>query len=180
MPEPLRTFATPEAMQKRTEGEIGADHPHLVRELEAATEAIRGYCKWHIAGREQVTHTEVRPFRRPVFIPAMKIASIDAGQVDGRDLAGADIAFDPDTGWTELRGCRVHVVYTAGYENVPADLEALTLELAAAALGSPLGVTREQAGGVSLTFARTSSALLVGEGGADIPRLAPYRLGPLP
>ncbi|SDQ04741.1 hypothetical protein, partial [Leucobacter chromiiresistens] len=63
---------------------------------------------------------------------------------------------------------------------VPADLVTLTLELAAGALISPLGISREQAGGVSVTLNRTSNSLLVGPGGADAARLEPYRLGVLP
>lgn len=180
MAELLDSFATPQDMEDRTQGAIPADHPFIGSELSAATEAIRNYCRWHIAGVRQLTLHRVRPFAESVFLPAMKIASVESATVDGCEHRAGEVEFDPETGWTPLRGRRVRVQYTAGFDEVPADLVTLTLELASAALGSPLGIVREQAGGVSVTLQRASGALLVGAGGADVARLTPYRLGRLP
>lgn len=173
-------FATPQQMANRTQGAIAANHPFLEDELNAATEAIRRHCGWHIATQEDLHFRRTGPYHDQVWLPAMQITEISEAKVNGADLDPDAIEFDHDTGWTSMRGRSVSVKFTAGFTTVPADLVTLTLELTAAALGSPLGISREQAGGVSVTFSRTSGALLIGPGGADLPRLAPYKLGVLP
>ncbi|ALJ20382.1 hypothetical protein [Microbacterium sp. No. 7] len=170
------SFGTPTDMADRSQGEIPATRPFLQKELDAATTAIRNACGWHIAPSETVTYRRVRPFAEQVWLPAMRIVSITTATVDGATVAPSSIEFDPDTGWTSLCGRRVDVEFVAGFAPVPADLVTLTLELAAGALGSPLGISREQAGAVSLSYTRTSGALTH----ADHARLAPYKLGWLP
>lgn len=176
----MASFATPQQMEQRSQGAIAATHPFLETELASATRSIRDYCGWHIAGPEEVTHRRVRPYHDQVWLPAMQVEEIVSAKINGGDVEPDTVEFDPDTGWTSLYGRRVEVKFRAGFDSVPESLVTLTLELAAGALGTPLGISREQAGGVSVTFARTSGALLVGPGGADIARLAPYKLGVLP
>jgi hypothetical protein len=171
-------FATSDQMADRSQGAITATtHQFLVDELAAATRAIRNECGWHIAPRETVVYRHVRPWVEQVWLPAMEIVSIDEVVIDG--VTATDLTvykFDPATGWTNISGCDVKVTYTAGFETVPEDIVALTLELSAGALGSPLGVSREQAGGVSVTLTRTSGGLMPD----DLDRLAAYRIGRLP
>lgn len=176
----MESFATPQQMAERSQGAIAATHPFLTTELAAATRAIRDYCGWHIAGVEEITYRRVRPYHDQVWLPAMQISEIVEAKMNGSDVDPDTVEFDPDTGWTSLCGRRVEVRFMAGFDPVPESLVTLTLELAAGALGTPLGISREQAGGVSVTFARTSGALLVGTSGADVARLAPYKLGVLP
>lgn len=170
------TFATAAQMESRTNGMITATtHPFLEQELKAATRTIRNACGWHIADRGEVTFKRVRPFHDDVWLPAMQIESITSATADGAVRADG-LAFDPDTGWTNIRGCAVEVTFVAGFETVPEDLVILTLELAAGGLGTALNITREQAGAVSITYARTSGGLVP----ADRDRLVPYKLGWLP
>lgn len=170
------TFATATQMESRTNGMITATtHPFLEQELKAATRTIRNACGWHIADRGEVTFKRVRPFHDDVWLPAMQIESITSATVDGAVRADG-FAFDPDTGWTNIRGCAVDVTFVAGFETVPEDLMLLTLELAAGGLGTALNITREQAGAVSITYARTSGGLVL----TDHDRLVPYKLGWLP
>ena len=176
----MSAFATPAQMENRTGGLIAATHPFLSTELDAATEAIRRYCGWHNAALETVRYRRVRSHPEQVWLPAMQIDEITEATIDGETIDPETIEVDPDTGWTSLCARRVDIKFKAGFNPVPADLVTLTLELAAAALGSPLGISREQTGGVSVTFTRVSGQLLVNAGGQDIPRLAPYRLGWLP
>ncbi|WP_052961588.1 MULTISPECIES: hypothetical protein [unclassified Leucobacter] len=173
-------FATPADMADRSGGTIAAEHPFLERELRAATRSIRNHCGWHIAGKHIIKHRRRGRFSAEVWLPAMRIESIESGTIDGAAINPALVDFDEDTGWTPLVGRAVDVTFVAGFDPIPEDLVTLTLELAAGALGSPLGISREQAGGVSVTFTRTSGALLIGPGGPDEARLAPYRLGVLP
>lgn len=173
-------FATPEQMEQRTQGVIAATHPSLNTELAAATRAIRDYCGWHIAGAETVTYRRVRPYRDQVWLPAMQISEIVEATIDGETIDPDVVEVDPSTGWTSLRGRNVSVKFNAGFDPVPESLVTLTLALAAGGLGTPLGISREQAGGVAVTFSRTSNALQVGPDGADVVTLAPYKLGVLP
>ena len=174
------TFASPTDMGKRSLGQITAtSHPFLEEELEAATSAIREHCGWHIATLQSVTLIRRFPSREQVYLPAMRINGVTAATIDGRTLTASELAaveFDPITGWTSLSGRSVSVAFDAGFTSVPADLKLLTLELSAGALGSPLGITKEQAGGVSVTLDRASGAITE----QDDQRLVPYRLGRLP
>lgn len=176
----MESFATPAEMAERSQGAIAATHPFVQKELNAATAAIRNYCGWHIAGREQVEYRRNGPFSDAVWLPAMQIVTFDEGEINGATVDTDGVEFDSNTGWTNLCGRKVAVKFTAGFTTVPADLVTLTLELASGALASPLGVTREQAGGVSVTLARVSGALQVHPGGDDVARLAAYKLGRLP
>ncbi|WP_159576098.1 hypothetical protein [Microbacterium sp. 8M] len=170
------SFATKDQMEQRSQGAIPATTPFLDQELAAATRTIRNHCRWHIAAVEQLTFRRSGPFAEPVWLPAMQIATLDEITIDGVAIDPAGVEFDFDTGWTSLCGRIRQVKFTAGFEEIPEDLVTLTLELAAGALGSPLGISREQAGGVSVSYTRTSGALQP----ADEDRLAAYRLGWLP
>lgn len=178
----LEPFATPEQMQKRTQGAISSEtHPGLGLELDAASEDIRAFCRWHVAPKQQVTRRKVAPFADDVWLSAMAIKSIDAVTIDGREWSAEEVAgveFDADTGWTNLCGRRVEVTYTAGFDPVPANLVTATLELAAGALGTSLGHTREQAGSVSLTYGRAGGGIDEDTPGGR--RLVEYRIGRLP
>lgn len=182
MPETPDTFATAALMESRSQGAITKDsHPGLEDELLAVTRAIREFCRWHVAPARPVTYRSVGATPDDVWLPASEVVSIDAVMIDGVEWASERVAaveFDPLTGWTNLYGRRVQVTYTAGYEQVPADLVSLTLELAAVALGTALGQTREQAGSVSLTFDRSGAN--VDPAGPVGRRLVPYQIGRLP
>lgn len=170
-------FATAQDMQDRSLGAItAATHPFLEGELDAATRAIRNECGWHIATPEAITRRVRRPFHGPIWVPAMEITSVTITTPDGVAHILADDEFDPDTGWTSWSGARYTLEYTAGFGNIPDDIVTLTLELAAGALGASLGIAREQAGGVSVTYARSSGSLSAD----DKNRLAAYRIGRLP
>lgn len=172
----LEPFATAQQMADRSQGAIPTTHPFLAAELKAATRTIRNACGWHIAKAEQLRYRKVRPFSEAVWLPAMQIKSIDSGTIDGATVAATTAGFDPEIGWTALYGRNIDITFTAGYDEVPEDLVTLTLELAAGALGSPLGISREQAGTVSVTYTRTSGELTA----ADHDRLAAYKIGRLP
>lgn len=175
----MASFASPQDMESRSQGQItAATHPFLGDELAAATNAIQEYCGWHIAPLQGVDFVRRFPSREQVWLPAMRVTGVTAATIDGVDLSDrlGGIEFDPVTGWTNLAGRSISVTFTAGYEQVPADLKLLTLEMCAGALGSPLGITREQAGGVSVTFDRAGGGIT----DQDAARLTPYVLGRLP
>ncbi|WP_157560530.1 hypothetical protein [Microbacterium gubbeenense] len=177
--EPL---ATPEQMCERTQGEVSAEsHPFLANELASASDDIRTFCRWHIYPEKQVTYRRVGASADDVWLSAMEITSIDEVTVDGEtwdDDRMAAVEFDPDTGWTNICGRKVHVKYTAGFDEVPPNLVTATLELAAQGLGTSLGQTREQAGSVSITYGRSGGGIDESSPGGQ--RLIAYRIGRLP
>lgn len=155
----MEPFATKEQMAERSQGAIPASTPFLDNELDAATELIRGYCRWHIAKRRAGLVYRARTrFREEVWLPAMQIVSLQEVSINGTAVADpSGIDFDPVTGWVNIRSSAALIKYTAGYEAVPADIVSLTLQIAARALGSPLGFVREQAGGVGVTHSQITS-----------------------
>ena len=173
----MASFATPTDMEQRSQGAITATtHPFLQKELNAATRTIREYCGWHIAPAEAITRKNRSAFWDPIWIPAMEITAVTITTLDAVEHVLADDEFDPNTGWTTWSGDRYTLEYTAGFVTVPEDIVTLTLELAAGALGASLGLSREQAGGVSVTYARAGGTLTPD----DKNRLAAYRIGRLP
>ncbi|QPE04128.1 hypothetical protein IT882_13100 [Microbacterium schleiferi] len=176
-------FASVEDMEKRSQGEISAaTHPYLASELLAATNDIRSFCRWHISPVLEKDYVRFGGFADDVWLPAMEITGITEVVIDGEawtpEQIEDEVEFDPATGWTNLYGRAVRVKYTAGFAEVPQSVKSATLELAAAALGTALGQTREQAGAVSIQFE--------GAGGGIDPestrgrRLIEYRIGRLP
>lgn len=175
-------FADTDLMEDRSQGAISrTSHPYLARELAAATQDIRDFCRWHVTPRKQVTYKRSGPHPEQVWLPAMQIASIEAVSIDGTmwdASALSAVEFDEDTGWTNLHGRRVVVKFTAGFEEVPSNVEAVTLELAATGLGTSLGYTREQAGTVMVSFGRAGGG--IDEASAQARRLIAYQIGRLP
>lgn len=170
MPTIKDPFATPEELSIKSNGAISATHPDAARELEAASERIRNYCRWHVW--PQVVHT-LRlngPGTDQLFLPTLYLQSItsmtDAGTAV--DVAGLDY----NTGersdgivdghkWTARRG-QVVAVIVHGHPDMPSTLKDVAMHVAARALGSPLGATKEAAGGVSVSWSLTGSQVAGG------------------
>lgn len=172
----LEAFATPALMASRSQGEVTAEsHPYLARELAAATKRIRDYCGWHIAGREVVTYSANRRFADWVFLPAQQIGEVSSVTLDGVLLDNlALFTVDGATGETNAWSRVFSVVFEAGYLTVPADVEQITLELAAGSLGVGSGIVREQAGSVVVQYAGATLTRDMKD------RLSAYRIEPLP
>lgn len=179
-------FASTRQMEQRSLGAITEQsHPYLTHELAAATDLIREACRWHIAPRKQLQLIRRFGERERVWLPAMQIESIDEVTVDGKLWSAEQLAavqFDPLTGWTSIVARHVDVKFTAGYAAPPSSLVSLTLQIAARALGSPLGLVREQAGTVNVTHTQVGSNQAGGALLLPIERsaLVPYQLGWLP
>jgi len=162
-----------------------SSHPFLYDELAAASQLIRDECRWHVATKEPLRFRKTWGTRELVYLPAMEIDAITKvtiGDVEWDTDQLATVEFDRDTGWTNLCGRKVDIEYTAGFETVPASLVTLTLQIAARALGSPLGEVREQTLVSSVQWSATAPGVA---GGAVIldhekTTLTPYILGRLP
>lgn len=183
---PLTPFATDADMQQRTQGAITvSSHPFLVSELAAASRLIRNHCGWHIAGKETCRYRRNRRWSDDVWLPAMEVDAVTKVTINGTEWDAdrlGSVEFDRDTGWTNLCGKKVDIEFTAGFETIPEDLVTLTLQVAARALGSPLGLVREQAGTVAVTHSQSGFNIAGGDVllPAEIDALAAYKLGRLP
>lgn len=176
-------FATPDDMEKRTQGAITSiSHPFLEDEIAAATGAIREACGWHVAPVKSLTYEHNGSQARRVFLPAMSISTISAVTVDGVEFDVSKVEFDKNTGWTNLIGRRVAVSFTAGFPEVPPVLRSMALQVAARSLGSPMGATREQTLVSSVSWSTVAAGVSGGVAVLDHERavLAPYILGPIP
>lgn len=179
-------FATAQQMADRSGGAIPADHPFLAVALGAATREIRKFCRWHIAPSRTETAKLAATYGRPLWLPSAHvtdIASIDNGGTP-LTITNVDWSESGEIGYAHwVTGRRtVEVTFTHGYPTVPDDLVDLTLQVAARALGSPLGIVREQAGAVSVTYSQAGFNIAGGTVLLEHERrqLAEYRLGRLP
>lgn len=176
----MDAFATAQQMADRSQGAIPVIHPHLGVALKAASRRIRNYCGWHISGVESTTFRLRRGTPEGLWLPSLQIVSIDVVTSYGEvvDLDTTPVEFDPDTGWTNIVAGNVVVEFTHGFADHPEDVVDLTLQMAARALGSPLGYTREQAGARqvnnSLTAAGVSGGVVLME--HEKPALAAYKI----
>ncbi|QLD10896.1 hypothetical protein [Microbacterium oleivorans] len=157
-------FATKDQMANMSQGLIPATTLFLEDEIKAASRRIRDYCRWHIAKQQTGLIFRRRSrFVDEVWLPALRITAIESVVVNGKpveDLTRID--FDPDTGWTSIRGAAVEVTYTAGFTEIPETLTPLTLHMAARALGNPMGIVRQQTGSASVTYAQAASGAAAG------------------
>jgi hypothetical protein len=178
----LEPFASAQDMEDRTEGVIPSSRPFLDVALTAASEAIRNHCGWHIA--PVVEQVQYAGGRGTVFLSTRRLTALLSVVNDGAVLDVGSVDFDEDTGqvfgrcWSTRRRGLV-ITYTHGLDDVPAFIKDLTLQVAARALGSPLGVVREQSLASSITWATTAAGVAGGtvlmEHEQEL--LAAYRVG---
>lgn len=180
--EVLPPFASPQQLQEYTKGKIKANEPRVLPALEAVSAEIRRGAGWHVwpllrdhelvldgsGGRVQSV-----PTLHLVAVKAAASAGV-AIPVDSLDFSRLGLIEVPGRVWTRRYG-QVRLTIDHGHTAVP-ELQGLCLSLAARALASPMGATREQAGSLSVNWAMTSS---VSGGilptGAELETLRRYR-----
>lgn len=86
MPEEL----LPADVEQYTKGRLLASDPETARGLDAAIAKARRYCGWHVAPVLTETITLDGDGGRLLFLPTLKIVSIDSITID-------DVVVDPDT-----------------------------------------------------------------------------------
>lgn len=137
---------------------LSGDEAASVRQ---AQRAVRNYCEWHIAPVITETLTLDGDGGNLLFLPSLKIVEILSVITDGRvvDLTQVDVS---EAGYLELfTGCwsarpgKTFVVLEHGHDPVPDDVVGVVAQVAARAIDSPSGRTREQAGGVNVGFGLT-------------------------
>lgn len=156
-------FATPDELSAYTEGLISPTDPRSPVILDGATQAIQNFCGWHIAPPEDLT-VYLDGGTQELFLPTLKLNSIESVTVDGTLLTDIDLEWSRRTGnvrrkshvgFPEAYGSII-VLFNSGYESVPQVLKQIVLQASAMALSSPTGATREQAGQVAMQWATTA------------------------
>lgn len=152
--------------------------------LNAASQAIRNACGWHIA--PQLTcHAALTAEGKLVKLPANYVSSIDALTEDGTALIdGQDFEWRHDG--LIRRACfknftakwdGVVVDYTAGYEaEAVGDLAQAVAGIAEAVLTLPVGVMSESADGVSISYSSNAQGIANSMTDRFRAQIAPYKL----
>lgn len=147
--------------------------------LKMAGEAVRAYCGWHIY--PSVTETGVkRPLgeRGIIMLPTTYLTDVASLTVDGSVVDPSDYHWWK---WGSIQRVNRYsrdgyclVDFTHGYDELPADIKAVVMEVADAAeqmaSGGVKGVTTP---GYSITYGSSGLTISGDMGG----RLANYRLG---
>lgn len=159
----LPPFASPQELQFFTKGKIKASESRVPAALAAVSSEIRRAAGWHIwpilRNHELVLDGSGG---RIQYVPTLRLLEVKAASSAGVTILPENI--DPSQlGLLEARGflwtrrySQVRLTIDHGWEEAP-ELKALCLSLAARALASPMGATREQAGSISVNWAMTSS-----------------------
>lgn len=179
----MEPLATPAELATYSKGQIRADDPRAALLLGGASAAIRRYCRWHIT--PVITQTARLDGRGgpDLALKTLHLVDVVAISEHGRP-------FDPLTlEWSELGNIRhpggcwttryraITVTFEHGFEQAD-DVKQIVLQVVANALSSPMGITREQAGQVSISWSTTAPGV---SGGIsllerDLALLDTYRL----
>lgn len=149
--------------------------------LTAAEQAVRDYCGWHIAGSKTVEDKRFRVGERGLLIiPTMHLTDVAEITVGGRQLDADEYDWEPSgvitrrcPSWPTVNPW-VTVTFTHGYEECPASVAMVVLELASLARQMPASPAKD-------IYAGPFRMSLSGKLGASMSkdqqdRLANYRL----
>lgn len=157
----MEPLVTPEAFSAWTGGRVPVSDPRLAPLLEGATRAVRRYCGWHIAPLLPETLTIDGTGGRLLTIPTLRMTNVDEVKVLG-DVLPTDAYDWSELGNIELRHGRwprrfrsITAKVEHGFDTAP-DVAQIIMQVCAAAISSPMGATREQAGQVSVTWGLTA------------------------
>lgn len=160
----MASFASPTELSVYTQGKISSSDPRSQPVLDAISQAIRKYCGWHIAPVQEDTLVIDGAESVVLSLPTLHVTEVDSVSIDGTEVDSADFEWsalgelklkDYPYCWPE--GYRnIEVTFTHGFSEYE-DVKQVVLQVAAGALASPMGATREQAGSVSISWALTGA-----------------------
>lgn len=182
----LPPLVEPGAFSTWTRGKVKENDPRLAPLLAGASAGVRRWCGWHIAPvLEQVLVVDDPDGARRVPLDTGRL--LDVLEVDnaGQRIAPGDLDWST-AGIVEARAARftgrlgrLRVRVRHGWHlSEVADVAQVVMQACAAALSSPMGATREQAGQVSVSWATTAPGVAGGLSllERDQALLAPFRI----
>lgn len=180
--EKLPPLVTPLNLAADSGGVLKVGDPRLVAACDAASAAVRGYCRWHVAPVVEETITVDGSGGKVLQLPSMRVVDVLEVSVLGCVLDASEFAWSA-AGLLELHGKwfpkhyrSVEVTLRHGYDTAP-DLSAIASQVARFALASPMGRTREQAGQIAVSWG-TAQGMAWSESMLEM--MKPYRLQIMP
>ncbi|MSS84488.1 hypothetical protein FYJ24_06865 [Actinomycetaceae bacterium WB03_NA08] len=180
--EKLPLLVTPQAVVADSGGQLKAGDPRLDVACDAASAAVRRYCRWHVAPVIEETITVDGSGGSVLRLPSQHVVDVLEVKVSGVPVSADQFSWSV-AGLLELHGKRfpkryrsVEVTLRHGYDYVP-DLSAIASQVARFALASPMGRTREQAGQISVSWG-TAQGMAWSESMLEM--MKPYRLQIMP
>ena len=150
---------TAEQFSTGTNGLVPVNDPRLPLLLGGATSAIRRYCGWHVTPEAPETFTLDGEGGQILSLPTLRLVDVFSVLECGRIVDPGEYEWSTNgelrklSGWTGVwRG--ITVICQHGFD--APDLAQVVQQIVANALASPLGVTREQAGQVSVAWSSTA------------------------
>lgn len=165
--EQLEPIVSESEFHRRTNGAY-LSNPRAVAALNAASQAIRNYCGWHICPSTACT---AHPPGGAVVIrlPAGYVSEITSVTENGTALTADDYEWRRDGllkrahGKWSAKWDGIEVEYTAGYDiDAVPDLEEAAFAITTGVLAVAAGVTSESADGVSISYAQSASSIAAG------------------
>lgn len=189
----LPPFATPQQLAAYSHNNIDPADPTAQLMLDAASNAIRRYCGWHIFPKLDFDLTMDGPGGRVLQLPSKYLTDVAGITESGLVLDPAayrwsqlgeverTTAYWENGHWASLWAWGfglLLVSFTSGYDEAPPELTTAVLGMVSRALASPTGATREQAGGVMVQYGLTSTHAAGGLAlmSNELEQVEPYRI----
>lgn len=147
---------------------------------QAATQAIRDYCGWHVAPVITATLTLDGTGTDTVLLPSRRVVDIESVKLDGTDLEAEGFEWSSDGLLRRRRGCwperyrSLEVILRHGFEDMTALADVVASIVARVKIDPTGALASQRAGTQSVGF--TSGATGGGLMQSEKERLAPYRL----
>ena len=173
---------TSEQLAESSGGALKSGDPRLETVVDAVSEAVRRYCRWHVTPVVEETVVLDGTGGKVLQLPSMRVWDVSEVKIGGNVVPPNQYAWSA-AGLVELHGGlggwrefprvfrSVEVTFMHGYHQAP-DLVAVAAQIGRFALASPMGRTREQAGQIAVSWG-ASQGMAWTEG--DLAILAPYR-----
>lgn len=164
-------------------GNAYISNPRAGAAIEAASQAIRNYCGWHVCPSVRCT---AYPEGGAIVakLPVAYVSEIVKITENGVELSQDGYEWRRDglikRAWPHRWSDKwdgVEVIYKAGYEaNAVPDLSEAVCAIAAGVLSVSAGVTSESADGVSISYAQSASSIAAGLTGQQKSALEAYKV----
>lgn len=147
--------------------------------IEAATQAVRDYCGWHIAPSQEDVQVIVPTGSSSIFLRSLHVTAIDTiTSVGTTFVADEDYVWTADGTLTRATGWRildpVTVTFTHGYDEFPANVRQVIVALAQRSIDNPSGRIQTTAPGTYADVFATVGAIPMTDQDKD--NLAAYKL----
>lgn len=172
-------LATPDQLEAHTKGAVTADDPRALPALRSVSTAVRRRCGWHVAPSTSETITLDGPGSQYLGLPSMHVTDV-AGVFNAGEAIDVETALAAGTlEWSALGSLRYGGYFTARYRGVQVtlthgyeldeveDIVGVVLAITARGLASPMGQTREQAGGLAVTWSSSAPGVAGGIAATD-------------